>query len=326
MRQTILRWRPIVVGVDGSPESAGAAVLGWRLAEAAGTTCRLVHAVPDPGTAFAAMVLHGDVETLEEAVARLARPRLRAALEKLLPDPLLDALTIRLGPVARALQNETARLGAGLVILGGKRHPVPERWLAGNSARDAVRTLNVPVLITKGAPSALKRVLLGLDFSYASEPAIREAERFTALADGQMRAMHVREPVTILPSPKARSAPQPANGNTMELLGHEMWRLLRLPDAQRTVRAGNPAAVLAAEAIQWDADVLVVGSHRKSWADRLWLGTVTESLLHRLPVSLLAVPGRARPAGEGPDRHRSRNGGGEQDAGRTSGNTGGPSL
>ena len=36
--------QPIVVGVDGSPESAAAASVGWRFARAAGVSCRLAHA------------------------------------------------------------------------------------------------------------------------------------------------------------------------------------------------------------------------------------------------------------------------------------------
>ena len=44
--------QPIVVGVDGSPESAAAASAGWRIAEAAGVDCRLVHATRDVRTAL----------------------------------------------------------------------------------------------------------------------------------------------------------------------------------------------------------------------------------------------------------------------------------
>src|ERR1043166_2089761 len=38
---------PIVVGVDGSPESGSAASVGWTVARAAGVGCQLVHAAHD---------------------------------------------------------------------------------------------------------------------------------------------------------------------------------------------------------------------------------------------------------------------------------------
>jgi len=42
-----MTWGPIVVGVDNSPEAAGAATLAYRIARAAAENCDLVHATPD---------------------------------------------------------------------------------------------------------------------------------------------------------------------------------------------------------------------------------------------------------------------------------------
>lgn len=301
MRPTILRWSPILVGVDQSLESAGAALVAFRLAELAGTTCHPVHAVQDPGTAFAAMVLNQTIDTPTHAVERLARPALRDALLAHLPPPLLDAIEIRLGRPIPVLHSEATRLGSRLVILGGKRHSVPGRWLAGGTARDAVRNLGLPVLVTKGAPQTLRRVLVALDLSYATEPTIRQAERFASLVGGQLRAVHVLEPVSVLPTPRPRSPTRGPDASPVDVLERHLWPVVRSPDAERNVRTGDPVTVLTEEAAAWEADLLVVGSHRKRWLDRLLLGTVTERLLDDLPVSLLVVPVSAPPVGESRD-------------------------
>jgi nucleotide-binding universal stress UspA family protein len=298
VKPTILRWSPILVGVDHSPESAGAVLVASRLARLAGTTYHPVHAVQDPGTAFAAMVLNQTLDTPEHAVERLARPALRDALRSHLPPPLLDAIEIRLGRPIPALQSEATRLDSRLVILGGKRHSVPERWLAGGTAREAVRTLGLPVLVTKGAPQTFRRVLVALDLSYATEPTIGQAERFASLVGGQLRAVHVLEPVSVLPTPKPRSPTRSPDASPVDVLERHLWPVVRSPDAERTVRTGEPATVLTEEAAAWEADLLVVGSHRKRWLDRLLLGTVTERLLDDLPVSLLVVPVRPPSVGE----------------------------
>src|SRR3989442_12287900 len=44
-------WKPIVVGVDASPEAAGAAVFAVAVAHRAETSCHLVHATPGSGHA-----------------------------------------------------------------------------------------------------------------------------------------------------------------------------------------------------------------------------------------------------------------------------------
>lgn len=287
-----MTWKPIIVAVDDAPESADAAAVGWRLAQAAGTSCHLVHVVHDPGTAVASMLMKEQGGELEPALLQLVGPRLRAALAPRVPPQALERLVIRVGRTAIMLKIEVERLGAGLVILGGKHHLALGRWLGGSTARDAVRTLSVPVLVTAGAPSDLRRVLVAVDLSYAAEPAIREAERFARLADGRLRAMHVIETLNLGPAVASFVEQQRFHDDSITALARDVWPLLPLPETEHTTRSGDAAVEIAAEAAAWRADLLVVGSHGKGWVERTLLGTVTERLLNQLPVSLLVVPVR----------------------------------
>jgi nucleotide-binding universal stress UspA family protein len=235
--------------------------------------------------------MEGGTGDLEPALLELVGPRLRAALARSVPPEALEQLAIRVGRTATMLKMEAEQRGAGLVILGSKHHLALGRWLGGSTAHDAIRTLSVPVLVAKGTPSALRRVLVAVDLSYAAGPAIREAGRFVRLENGQMRAIHVIEPLTIAPE-AAQLVEQRFHDDSMAALEHDVWPLLTSPAAERTVRSGDATAAIAAEAADWRADLLVVGSHGKGWVERALLGTVTERLLNQLPVSLLVVPVR----------------------------------
>src|SRR3990172_337206 len=232
-------WKPIVVAVDDSAEAATAAAFGWRLADLAGTSCHLVHAVPDPGTAFAAAPLGGKARALEAGLRELVGPGLRAALTPTVIPQALDQLAIRIGRTALVLKAEVERLGAGLVIIGGKHHVALGRWLGGSTARDAVRTLTVPVLVTKGTPTAPRRVLVAVALSYAAEPTIREAERFATLAVGSLRALHVLEPLTVIPNVAQFVDQQGFNADSVAALERDVWPLLRMPGAEKSVRSGH---------------------------------------------------------------------------------------
>ena len=293
-----MTWKPIIVGVDDSPEAVAAAALGWRLAAAAHTSCHFVHAVQDPGTAFASLLMRKGSGELEPALLELVGPRLRAALDQSVPAEALEQLAIRVGRTAVMLQNEVEKLGAGLVILGGKHHLALGRWLGGSTAHDAVRIFSVPLLVTRGAPLGLRRVLVAVDLSYAAEPAIREGERFVQLTDGQMRAIHVIESLSFAPEAAQFVEQQQFHHDSLVALEQDVWPLLGSPGAERTVRSGDATTALADEAAEWRADLLVVGSHGKGWVERTLLGTVTERLLNRLPVSLLVVPVRQPHAGK----------------------------
>ena len=83
-----------------------------------------------------------------------------------------------------------------------------------------------------------------------------------------------------------------------EQLQRETWPLIRSRSVEKVVRIGTAVETISQEATEWRADLLVVGSHGKGWAQRLLLGSVTERLLNQLPTSLLVIPAPAAAAVE----------------------------
>lgn len=274
----------VVVGVDAAPPSRAAADAGLRLARAGGGRCRLVHAVHDArlpvevvGAGVALDVLH-----LAERARIRAEVSTSLAEGKIVPADVIGELEIRTGRAASVLDAVVNEMDAGLMVLGGKHHSALGRW-GGSTVQQAVRRLNVPLLVTTGPLPNEPRILVAVDHTYAAARTAQSAMAFAALLGGSVRVLHVLEPTPaiieagLLPELRRR-------------VERDIWPLFPVPDSQKVIRHGVPGEAIAQEADAWHADVIVVGSHGKGWVDRLLLGSVTEELLGDLPAAVLVIP------------------------------------
>lgn len=283
-----MSWGPIIVGVDASPAAAGAAAVGERLARLAGVPCQVIHAVRDAWAPLVAVSIDPQVVDMQELQLAVARQHVNDALDGAVSDQLRRKLDVVFGPAAVVLQQAMRDRRPGLVVLGGKHHSVLERWLGGSTSLHVVRAAEAPVLITAGTPASFRRVLVAADLSAASGPTIGLAERFAKLVGAQLRVLSVFEPLPDL-SGVPPIDPTEYFALAQETLERDVWPLVRMP-AEKMVRHGTVVDTLLREATDWNADVLVVGSHGKGWAQRLLLGSVTEQLINQLPTSLLVAP------------------------------------
>ena len=283
-----MSWGPIVVGVDASPAAAGAAAVGARLARLASVPCRLIHAVRDAWAPLVAVSADPQVVKMQELQLAVARHQVNEALAKVLPQRFAN-LDVVFAPPAAALQQVMHEQRPGLVVLGGKHHSALERWLGGSTSLHVVRSAEVPVLVTAGAPESFRRVLVAADLSPAAGPTIGLAERFARLVGAELRVLTVFEPLPDLAGVPPME-PTEYFGLAQETLDREVWPLVKTPGVQKLVRHGLVVDTLLREAADWPADVLVVGSHGKGWAQRVLLGSVTERLINQMPTSLLVAP------------------------------------
>lgn len=282
-----MSWKPIVVGVDASPEAAGAAGFACRLAGAAETTCHLVHAVRD---VWAAVPVEEGVEDLRRALMDDARAGITAALKSVVPRKLVDNIAVRLGRAPVVLKQAVADLRAELVVLGGKHHSALGRWLGGSTSLNVARTTEVPVLVTAGSPTKIRHVLVAVDLSRAARPTLQAAERYARMLGAELRALSVFEPLPVIPETTPMYATAEYYAMSAELLDRDIWSLIETRGVEKVVRYGMAVETILREAVEWQADLLVVGSHGKGWAERVLVGSVTERLLNHLPTSLVVVP------------------------------------
>lgn len=289
-----MSWKPIIVGVDASPAGGHAAQIGLKLAAAADVECRLVHASRDTWATMPEAALPAQAAAFRAAALHGVRERLHVALAGVVPWDALRHVEVQEGWPPAVLDDAVRTTGADLLVLGAKHHSALGRWLGGSTVHNVARMLRVPLLVTGETPARIRRVLVALDASTAARRTFEMAVRIADLFDAELKALHVIEPLPFLPE-----APPPINPTDYERLLEEecaekIWPIVS-PEAERVVRHTIPELGIAAEAKEWEADLVVVGSHGKGFVERMLVGSVTERLLSHLPASLLLVVPAGKP-------------------------------
>ncbi len=285
-----MSWKPVIVGVDATPAAAGAAAFGCHLATVTQTRCHLVHATRDAWTLYAAMEAPQAVADFNTALIDQGRHQVSDALRGGVPAATLGELEVRSGPPAEVIERVADERDAGVIVLGGKAHSPLGRWFGGSTSLNVARTAAVPVLTTVGAPRTLRRVLVAVDLSAAAGPTLAVAQAYAEAFGAKLRAVSVFEPLPVVPEAAPLLSPDEYYALLQEMLERDVWSRLALPGADRAIRYGTAVEALLREVTEWKADLLVLGSHGKGWAERVLIGSVTEKLLNHLPTSVLVVP------------------------------------
>ncbi|HEY6808654.1 MAG TPA: universal stress protein [Gemmatimonadales bacterium] len=300
-----MTWNPIIVGVDLSPASLRAATVAARLAAKGGAGLIPVYAVPlVPVFSGAGGMEMGPIASpqLQEVLVRGARGQVTRALEGTVPADALARLVVESGPAPFVLADVARRIGAELIVLGGKPHGALARGLGRSTAHHLVRTLDVPVLVVGASDAPIATLLAAVDLSAASGPTIEAAEQLTRMLNAQLRLLHVVEPLRFLDVMPDLWDQEAYVQRSQVAFTRLASRCHAVPETNRAVLSGVAADTIAEAAGAWRADLIVVGSHGKGWVDRLLVGSTTERLVTELPASVLVVPTSRHAAGRVPRR------------------------
>ena len=187
------------------------------------------------------------------------------------------------------LAEAARRAHAELVVLGGKRRRALTR-IGGSTVTHMVRLGHCPILATDGVGTAIRRILVAVDLSYAARPTLEAAQQWAARLGAQLRVVHSVEPTPVFPGMRVRMAEDDVYRSCQRAMDAEIRPLVTTPGAEVVCRRGRAAAVLTAEARQWHADLIILGSHGRGWVDRLLIGSTSERMLNVLPTSILVIP------------------------------------
>jgi nucleotide-binding universal stress UspA family protein len=105
-------------------------------------------------------------------------------------------------------------------------------------------------------------------------------------ADVELRSLFVRAPELDEAPLPAACPPGAAERELSDFLSAEV------PQAPITpcVRTGDPAHEIVAAAREWEADLIVLGTHGRQGIGRMFLGSVAETVLRHAPCAVLVIP------------------------------------
>jgi nucleotide-binding universal stress UspA family protein len=191
--------------------------------------------------------------------------------------------------------------GVDLVVMGTHGRQGLDRARFGSVAEEVVRTAPAPVLTVRAhAPATtrpVRRILAPIDFSEASETALRHAKEIALTYGAEIDLLHVIDRPSY-PSAYGLDSLD-FSGETVlenaengladlaeEIVGHE--------HAKAEVVYGHPVAGILDYIEDNEIDLLVIATRGRTGLSRLLLGSVAERVLRQSPIPVFLVkPERA---------------------------------
>ena len=146
-------------------------------------------------------------------------------------------------------------------------------------------------------------VLLAIDGTKESDAAVDSVSNLTLSAQDHLRVLTVVDMAlplahdiysgmitnTVEIEQAAKAAAADALEQTVKLLRESIGG--SSPEISTKIRVGSPESHIVEEAEEFGADLVVVGSHGYNRWERLLLGSVSDSVIHHAPCSVMVVRG-----------------------------------
>ncbi|HYR11189.1 MAG TPA: universal stress protein [Longimicrobium sp.] len=286
------RLRTLVAGIATLDGHDPVLATSMHLAGRTGATLHLVHAyradVESPGWNLETWMGGTSRTSLE---ARLLECRMQADAD-LLGTAVQTKCIAFPGKAGEVLPGYAAAVGADVLVLAPTRRTGAAGAVLGTTASRVLRASSVPVLVLREplGERAPRRVLLPTDLSEHSARALPLAAALAAALAHPDTPMLF--PLFVSPS-DLDTGPSAFVTSQVEQAEAELDAFLAsIPTVtlQGTVRVGSPAHVILGVVRDWDADLVVLGTHGRRGLPRFFLGSVAETVLRKARCSALVVP------------------------------------
>lgn len=282
--------RPIVVGVDGTPESQLA--LRWATEEAKvrGLPVRVISVYewpPTPPLSVPLTTSHGsDVPPTPEAneAARRAMDEAYVYVRDQIGESRVSGAHLTGRPAAILVAESTA---AELLVVGSRSRSALASVMLGSVSSPVAAHADCPVVVVRIGRTgpAAQRIVVGVDGSEESLQALAFGFEEAALRDAPLEVVHCWQPSDDTPQNVEREREERREALRQQMSTYEQ----KQPNVDVTTEVveGRPVALLAVRS--WSAQLVVIGSRGHGGLVGLLLGSVSEGLLHHAHCSVAVV-------------------------------------
>jgi nucleotide-binding universal stress UspA family protein len=141
--------------------------------------------------------------------------------------------------------------------------------------------------------ASFKRILVPVDFSDASERALSAALGLASDLGAEIKVVHIHQVQTQYMIEGGLYAPELDEEELMEKREKELDNFIETHKGDmniaREVRAGIPETEILEIAKEFQADLIVMGTHGRTGLSHLLMGSVTENVLRHTNVPILSV-------------------------------------
>lgn len=184
-----------------------------------------------------------------------------------------------------------------LVVMGTHGRRGVRRMLLGSVTEEVIRGADCPVLTVRtDAPeaprTAVRRILVPVDFSEASETAVLHAKEIAQTYGAEIHLLHVIEEV-VYPSAYGVEMPPISSEEVTARLEQSLGNMARegigYEHVQISVTVGYAPLTILDYVEDNEMDLLVIATHGRSGLDRVLLGSVAERVLRQSPIPVFVV-------------------------------------
>ncbi len=286
-------FRRLLVATDFSPTSRRALLFAGRLLARRGRL-QLFHAIeghPWASPGLLAPLQDRTTASLERLTGEMRGRGFACGRRIAFGEPQVEVL------------REAERFGAEAIACGTRGRRGLPRFFLGSVAEHLLHSARLPLLVVPPVPigRSIRRVLLATDLSPASGAALDLVARLAGSNGWEVTLQYVLEPdfssafAAVPGSWREAKRRGLAAAEDLKRIGERLRRAGAAVDER--LDAGDAVLRILRRAREEGADLLVLGSRRRSGPARLLLGSVSSKVVRASPCPLLVVPGHGRGGG-----------------------------